>query len=130
MRLTDKENIDQLYDEIVVLFNARPDSVTFSNQEFAGRNYTLHPVQQASSDALTRASTFDPASGTFTVAGRTTAVFNILHEQTTPEPVATATQAIPTVPDNNMLLTIVAVIAGLIAVIAFMFALRRRDNQR
>ena len=90
MQLTDKDNIDPTYKEIVVLFNARPDSVTFSNQEFAGKNYTLNSVQQASSDALARASTFDPASGTFTVAGRTTAVFNVLREQPTPVPVATA----------------------------------------
>jgi len=80
---------------------------------------------------LARSSTFDPASGTFTVAGRTTAVFNILHEQPTPEPVATATQAESSAaPENNMPLTIVAVVGGLIAVIAFMFALRRRDNRQ
>jgi pullulanase len=130
MRLTDKENIDPVYEEIVVLFNARPDSVTFSDQDFAGKNYTLHPVQQASSDALARASTFDPASGSFTVAGRTTAVFNILHEQPTPVPAATATQASPAAPDNNLPLTVVAVIGGLIAVIAFLIAMRRRDNKR
>jgi hypothetical protein len=103
--------------------------VTFSNQDFAGRNYTLHPVQQASTDALTRASTFDPTTGTFTVAGRTTAVFNILHEQPTPEPVATATQSAPAAPENNMPLTIVAVVGGLIAVIIFLVALRRKDNR-
>jgi len=28
-----------------VLFNARPESITFSNQEFAGKNYGLHSVQ-------------------------------------------------------------------------------------
>jgi pullulanase/glycogen debranching enzyme len=130
MRLTDRENIDPVYEEIVVLFNARPDSITFSNQDFAGKKYTLHAVQQASSDALVRSSTFDPASGTFTVAGRTTAVFNILHAQPTPEPVATAIQSTPSAPDNNMPLTIVAVVGGLIAVIAFMFALRRKDNRQ
>ena len=130
MQLTDKDNIDPVYEEIVVLFNARPDSVTFSKQEFAGKNYTLNSVQQASTDALVRASTFDPASGTFTVAGRTTAVFNILREQPTPVPVATATQEVPTVPDSNMILTIVGVVGALFAVGAFMVALRRRDNKQ
>jgi pullulanase len=129
MRLTDRENTDPLYEEIVVLFNARPDSVAFTSQEFAGKNYTLHAVQQASNDALTRASTFDPTSATFTVAGRTAAVFNILHEQPTPELVATVTQTAPATPENNMPLTIVAVVGGLIAVMAFMFAMRRRDHK-
>jgi pullulanase len=130
MRLTYKENIDSVYEEIVVLFNAGSDSVTLSNQEFAGRNYTLNSVQQASDDALVRASTFDSATGTFSVAGRTTAVFNILQVQPAPEPVATATQAKPATPVNNMPLTIVAVVGGLIAVIAFLFALRRKDNRQ
>ena len=64
------------------------------------------------------------------MAGRTTAVFNVLREQPTPVPVATATQEVPTVPDSNMILTIVGVVGALFAVGALMVALRRRDNKQ
>jgi pullulanase-type alpha-1,6-glucosidase len=127
MRLTDKGNIDPLYDEIVVLFNARPESITFSNPDFAGKAYTLHPVQQASADALTRASTFDSASGTFTVAGRTTAVFNILHEQA-PTATSTPIQEAP-VSTNNNAFTWLGVAGILLAIGAVVFAWTRRNKK-
>ncbi len=65
MDLKDTKNIDANYKEIVVLFNARPDSVTFSDPAFAGKNFELHSVQQNSSDELVRASKYDLASGAF-----------------------------------------------------------------
>ena len=128
MRLNDTSDIDPVYEEIVVLFNARPESVEFSDPAFAGKKYELHSVQQASGDALARASMFDPASVAFTVDGRTTAVFNILHE-TAPEPTATAAQQAPADPGANIPLTLVGVVGALLAVIALMFALRRRENR-
>ncbi|HSL28292.1 MAG TPA: pullulanase-type alpha-1,6-glucosidase, partial [Anaerolineales bacterium] len=76
-RLTDAEDIDPVYDEIVVLFNARPEEVTFGDPVFANKEFELHAIQQASSDPLTRESSFDSASGEFSVPARTTAVFNI-----------------------------------------------------
>jgi LPXTG-motif cell wall-anchored protein len=127
MRLTDKENLDPVYDEIVVLFNARPDSVTFTSPDFTGHGYTLHAVQQASSDALSRASTFDSASGTFTVAGRTTAVFNILHEQpaaATPTPAQEAPAS-----TNNNSFTWLGVAGILLAIGAVVFAWTRRNRK-
>ena len=40
-----------------------------------GAQVTLHPVQTAGDDAVVKQSAFDPATGTFTVPGRTVAVF-------------------------------------------------------
>ena len=40
-----------------------------------GGGFALHPVQAASSDPVLRSSSFAPATGTFTVPGRTGAVF-------------------------------------------------------
>ena len=46
---------------------------------------TLHPVQAASADPIVAGSTWDAATGTLTVPGRTTAVF-VQPEGTEPEP--------------------------------------------
>ena len=75
-----------------------PGEVTFSDPEFVGRDLALNSVQQASNDELVRTSKFDSASGSFTIAGRTTAVFNLLQEAVA-EPTASpaATQEIPAV---------------------------------
>jgi hypothetical protein len=128
MHLKDIENIDPVYDEIVVLFNARPDEVTFTDPSFIGKDLALNSVQQGSVDELVRNSRFDSTKGTFTVAGRTTVIFNRLHE-----PVAaatpTATETTPAVADPNVLLTLIGVIGAFVAVVAMMFALRRRDNR-
>ena len=131
MRLQDVDNIDPVYDEIVVLFNARPDEVTFTAQDFAGKELTLNSVLQKSADELTRGSKFDSATGAFTVAGRTTAVFSRVHEPVKQEPTAvpTTTQEIPAIADPNVLLTLVGVIGAFVAVIVMMLALRRKDNK-
>jgi pullulanase-type alpha-1,6-glucosidase len=127
MHLNDINDIDPVYEEIVVLFNAQPDEVTFSDSAFTGKNFVLHSIQQASSDELVRNSKFDPSGGTFILPGRTTAVFNILHELSA-EPTPTATQAVPAISDPNVLLTLAGVIGAFVAVAAMMFALRRRDH--
>ncbi len=75
MRLTDTGNYDPNYDEIVVLFNAAPQSVAFAHPEFVGKKFELHPIQAASVDEVVKRSDFDTSSGKFTVPGRTTAVF-------------------------------------------------------
>ena len=67
--------IDRQHDATVVLLNARPDAVTFSDPAIVGRALTLHPVQAASADPFTSAARFDPAGGTFQVPPRTAAVF-------------------------------------------------------
>ena len=129
MQLDDKDNIDPLYEEIVVVFNARPDEVTFSDPAFIGKGLSLNSVQQVSNDQRVRSSRFDSASGTFTVAGRTTAVFNRLHESpATPTASATAIPTAPAVADPNVLLTLIGVIGAFLAVVAMMFALRGKRN--
>ena len=127
MRLNDVNDLDPVYEDIVVFFNAQPDEVTFSDSAFADKNFNLHSVQQSSSDQSARSSTFDPSGGTFTIPGRTTAVFNILHEVPV-EPTPTATEALPAIADPNILLTLVGVVGAFVAVVAMMLALRRRDH--
>ena len=69
------EDLDPEFEEIVVLFNANDDPQAFDMPTSVGREWELHPVQQASSDPVVLTSTHDLASGTFTVPARTTAVF-------------------------------------------------------
>jgi pullulanase-type alpha-1,6-glucosidase len=89
MNLTDSvgADLDPNYEHFVVLFNASRDAVMFKDASYQGRPFELHLVQQNSADAMVKSSTFDSASGTFTVPGRTTAVFVV--RQTAPEPTRT-----------------------------------------
>ena len=130
MHLNDVEEMDPVYEQIVVLFNARPDEVTFSEPALVGKGFALHSVQQASNDELVRKAKFDSASGSFTIPGRTTAVFNLLHEPVA-EPTAsqTATPETPAIADPGVLLTLVGVVGAFIAVVAMMLALRRKDDK-
>jgi pullulanase len=76
-------------DSVVVLYNASTSTQTFSLASFAGvtqgtgsGQVSLHPVQQAGSDATLLAGwkfTSGATSGTFTVPARTTAVFVRYH---------------------------------------------------
>ena len=129
MQLKDVEEIDPVYEEIVVLFNAQPDEVTFRDPAFAGRDLALNSIQQVSNDELVRNAKFDSASGSFTVPGRTTAVFNLLHEAVAaPTASPAATQQLPAVADATVLITLIGVVGAFVAVVAMMFALRRKDN--
>ncbi len=69
------DNLDPAADRVVVLFNANDEALTFTVPEWAGREMALHPVLAGSADALVRESSWDAATGAFTVPGRTTAVF-------------------------------------------------------
>jgi pullulanase/glycogen debranching enzyme len=129
MRLNDVEDIDPVYEEIVVLFNARPDEVAFKNTEFIGKDLALHSVQQESKDELARSSALDSRTGSFTIAGRTTAVFNRLQAPVA-VPTPTATPEVPAIADPNILLTLVGVIGAFVAVVAMMLALRGKDNKQ
>nr|WP_240107217.1 pullulanase-type alpha-1,6-glucosidase [Streptomyces sp. MUM 203J] len=62
-------------DGLVVVFNATPGEQKQSVEELSGTGYALHPVQAGGSDARVKASGYDAGSGTFTVPGRTVAVF-------------------------------------------------------
>ena len=90
MRLRDTGNYDPNVNDVVVLFNASPEPVTFGHQDFIGADFALNSVQQVSNDALVRESSFDAGTGSFSIAGRTTAVFTVLGE---PEALPTFTAA-------------------------------------
>jgi len=76
MVLSDAEGtLDRRYREIVVLFNATDAEQRFADPTFAGRGFRLHPVQAASHDPVVRTAGFDRSGGSFTVPGRTAAVF-------------------------------------------------------
>jgi len=63
------------YTNILVVFNATNQQVTFTDRSLAGLHLSLHPVQRSSSDPLTQQSSFSSKAGSATVAGLTTAVF-------------------------------------------------------
>jgi pullulanase len=64
-----------IYKHIVVVFNATNAQVTFTSSSLQGLDLKLHPVQQSSSDPITRQSTFNSKAGSATVPALTTAVF-------------------------------------------------------
>lgn len=85
MTLSDQvglSDIDPNYEMIVVLLNANDEAQSFA-APLAGLNLVLHPVQANSIDTVVQGASFDSATGTFSVPGRTTAVFVL--PQTTPE---------------------------------------------
>ncbi|MBT2382071.1 pullulanase-type alpha-1,6-glucosidase [Streptomyces sp. ISL-11] len=60
---------------LVVVLNATPDERTQPVTELAGHPYALHPVQATGADPVVKTASYTPATGTFTVPGRTVAVF-------------------------------------------------------
>ncbi|MFJ4896498.1 pullulanase-type alpha-1,6-glucosidase [Streptomyces sp. NPDC088727] len=62
--------------KLVVVLNATPGTTTQKVTALAGRNYTLHPVQAAGADPTVKEATYGRSSGSFTVPGRTVAVFS------------------------------------------------------
>ena len=63
------------YKHVVVVFNATNARASFTDGRLQGLALHLHPIQRASSDPITRESTFDSKHGTVTVPALTTAVF-------------------------------------------------------
>ncbi len=59
----------------LVVFNATKEQQSFTSPALANLKLQLHPVQQASSDAVVRKARFDETTGTATVPALTTAVF-------------------------------------------------------
>ncbi|MFN2191220.1 MAG: pullulanase-type alpha-1,6-glucosidase [Candidatus Promineifilaceae bacterium] len=68
------QDLDVHYDSIVVLVNANDEAQTITVDDLAGMGYTLHPIHVNSVDDLVKTSSY-AEDGTFTVPGRTTAVF-------------------------------------------------------
>jgi pullulanase-type alpha-1,6-glucosidase len=77
MKLSDEvaPDLDRNAESIVVIFNATPQTKTWSEPGLGGRHYKLHQVQRSSDDRLTRDAQFVRAQGRFSVPPRTTAVF-------------------------------------------------------
>ena len=68
--------LDPQYDHIFVLFNANPGEVRYSLPADAGmESLSLHPLLAGGSDPVVRQAAFDPATQTFRVPGRSTAIF-------------------------------------------------------
>ncbi len=79
MSLTDEAgSLDPNFAQIVAIVNATPKDQAFTNADFAGKAFMLHPVQADSVDPVLKGAKFDVATGTFTVPARTTAVFVIV----------------------------------------------------
>ncbi|GIF78305.1 pullulanase-type alpha-1,6-glucosidase [Asanoa siamensis] len=62
-------------DDLIVIFNATPATVTQKLPALRFGTFALHPHQRAGGDAHLLQSVFDPATGVFTVPSRTVAVF-------------------------------------------------------
>ncbi|MER8089341.1 pullulanase-type alpha-1,6-glucosidase [Streptomyces sp. NPDC094048] len=62
---------------LVVVLNAAPGTETQRIAGLAGKRYTLHPVQAAGADPTVKKSSYERSSGSFTVPGRTVAVFSL-----------------------------------------------------
>ncbi len=123
---------------ILVLFNANDETQTFSDASLVGQRFFLHPVQLRSIDPVVKTAMYTPATGTFVVPARTTAVFVLadrlvsvaeLGEPATPgEPNAlqlTAFDASPLASSAGARGSLAALTAILIA-LAVNFAIRRR----
>nr|WP_221462604.1 pullulanase-type alpha-1,6-glucosidase [Streptomyces olivoverticillatus] len=61
--------------ELTVVFNATPNRQEQRVPGAAGTGYALHPVQAAGSDPVVKSASYAADSGTFSVPGRTVAVF-------------------------------------------------------
>ena len=77
MRIDDTvgKRVDPRLTGLVVVFNATPQATRQTVAGLAGQRYQLHPLQARGSDPVVRTAQYDPRTGTFTVPGRTVAVF-------------------------------------------------------
>jgi pullulanase-type alpha-1,6-glucosidase len=77
MRLDDTvgRNVDPFLRGMVIVFNATPNQVTERIAATSGQRYFLDPFQLFGRDTVVKQSRTDPTMGSFTVPGRTVAVF-------------------------------------------------------
>jgi hypothetical protein len=68
-------DLDPRSEGVVVVFNASDENTTQTVESLAGGRYALHPVQAAGGDPVVRESSYEAASGAFTLPARTVAVF-------------------------------------------------------
>ena len=67
--------LDRRVTQVAVVFNGNKAARALTVPELAGRPLTLHPIQALSVDPVLRTSSFDSGAGTFTVPGRSAALF-------------------------------------------------------
>ena len=68
--------VDPRHRSLVAVINADVNAHSYAVPGYVGHSLSLHPVQRGSSaDQVVKSSSFAPTTGTFTVPGRTTAVF-------------------------------------------------------
>ncbi|MEV6795774.1 pullulanase-type alpha-1,6-glucosidase [Streptomyces sp. NPDC051320] len=65
--------------DLVVVFNATPDTRSQTVPDLAGTAYALHPVQAHGADRAVRSASYARSTGKFTVPARTVAVFKVAH---------------------------------------------------
>jgi Domain of unknown function (DUF3372) len=77
MHVSDKVggDVDPALESVTVVFNGSDTTQRQTVEGLRGAAVTLHPAQAGADDPRVRASTFDPATGTFMVPARTVAVF-------------------------------------------------------
>ncbi|MGY4904207.1 pullulanase-type alpha-1,6-glucosidase [Streptomyces sp. 900116325] len=63
--------------DLVIVLNATPGTEHQQIAELAGKDYALHPVQAAGADSTVKKASYERSSGSFTVPGRTVAVFSL-----------------------------------------------------
>jgi hypothetical protein len=68
-------DLDPERERLVVLINANDEPQTFIIEDLAGHYLALHLIQKLSVDEVVKDSSYDMVSGSFTVPGRTAAVF-------------------------------------------------------
>ncbi|WP_245996452.1 pullulanase-type alpha-1,6-glucosidase [Streptomyces armeniacus] len=61
--------------DLTVVFNATPEEQKQPVRALAGQDHALHPVQAGGADETVKSASYDARTGTFTVPGRTVAVF-------------------------------------------------------
>src|SRR5690606_25567091 len=69
--LSDVEALDAEFDQILVVFNATPGTVTFSDEIFADHSFARHPVFASSGDEIVQKSAFNDEDTTFSVPALT-----------------------------------------------------------
>jgi len=124
------ERIDPNYDLVVVLWNADPEQVNFTLKDSDASDLVLHPLL---TDAHNSQASYDAASQTFTLPGRSTAVFvreNVVAQPepteiapmptAEPEPTVMPTEQSETQADEStgMSKTLPLVIGGLVVIVA------------
>jgi pullulanase-type alpha-1,6-glucosidase len=88
--------LDPNIGQVVVLFNATTNELSFTDPTFTGAELALHEVQRSSADARVAEARFSAADGTFRIPARTSVVFvggDPLYSANEPAPEPTAAPA-------------------------------------